>query len=192
LDQAENWLYSDESEGAQKSTFVEQLNKLKAVGDVAVRLQSEYEQREERIRSAASLINSYKEFAESQDEKFAHISSEKKVTVIAKCSELECWISDVTAKQDRLSKYEQPVFTVSELSAKCKELSQFVDPIMRTPKPKPAPAPEPTKDSEKKAGEGEPSEMRDEENAPVNEATIEKESESCKPVEQANESMNVD
>src|SRR5690349_2721739 len=66
LDEAESWLYSDESEGAQKSVFVAQLDALRAIGQPAVKRQAEYVSRELRIQCAKALINSYKEFVDSQ------------------------------------------------------------------------------------------------------------------------------
>lgn len=158
LDDTEQWLYSEEGEEAQKSVFVEKLNALKAVGDAATRRLFEFEHRDTHLANLANLLATYEEFVQSQDPKFAHIDTSKRETVSRKCQEVQKWLSDAQAKQERLSKCDDPFLTLASIDAKCKELSAVCEPVMRTPKPveKPKPADGPAKaaDGPAKAAEG--------------------------------------
>jgi heat shock protein 4 len=76
LQEAEDWLYSEEGEDATKSQYVERLDKLKVMGDP---IQLRWKESEDRPKAASELrevLNTYLTAAQSGDEKYSHLPEE--------------------------------------------------------------------------------------------------------------------
>jgi heat shock protein 4 len=84
LQEAEDWLYSEDGEDATKSQYVERLDKLKVMGDP---IQLRWKESEDRPKAAAELrevTNTFLSAAQSGDEKYSHLSQEDLDKVVSK------------------------------------------------------------------------------------------------------------
>ena len=81
--EAEDWLYSDEGEDANKSAYIAKLDELKKLGDpVAFR----WREGEDRAKAAAALrevIDNFMSLAQSEDEKYSHIEEADRTKVVS-------------------------------------------------------------------------------------------------------------
>lgn len=137
LQEAEDWLYSEEGEDATKSAYVEKLDALKVVGDPIVARFREAEERPKAMAQLRATLNEYASQATSSDEKFAHISDSEKQKVVEKCATVQKWLDDQTARQAERPKNVDPVLTSAEILKKREEVIYFAIPILTKAKPKP-------------------------------------------------------
>lgn len=95
LQDAEDWLYTEEGEDAIKSVYVSKLDEVKAVGGpVALRCKED----EARPKAASQLREATNEFmtkAQSGDEKYSHLSEKDLESVVR--------ISSFSSSNPRLS-----------------------------------------------------------------------------------------
>mmetsp|Transcript_31152 Transcript_31152/g.67066 ORF Transcript_31152/g.67066 Transcript_31152/m.67066 type:complete len:824 (+) Transcript_31152:38-2509(+) len=144
------WLYGD-GETAGKDAFDSKLSELKVLGSPIELRRSETETRQGAIDGLKEAIIYYKAFVDSVDEKYAHISAEKRQTVTDKINETEDWLNKMKSKQDELPKTANPVLLTSEIEQRKNNLVIFSNAVVNTPKPKPAPKkPEETKKDDDK------------------------------------------
>merc|ERR1711933_648573 len=144
LMKAEDWLY--DNDGASKAQYIEKLDELKGLGDPVVWRFKEGGMRPEWVEALLGTIRNYKAVAETPAEKYGHISPDKLGKIVAKCSELETWLSDMMAKQDQIPKTERPVLICADMEKENQELAKFADAILKEPKSAP---PKETKKEEK-------------------------------------------
>jgi len=135
LTAAEDWLY-DNMEGT-KAQFIEKLDELKGTGDAVAWRFKEAGMREEWIAAVLGTIANYRAAAENPGEKYGHIAPEKLGKISTACGELEKWLGDMRAKQDKLEKHERPVLICAEMEKKNQELAKMADDILKEPKPAP-------------------------------------------------------
>ncbi|CAN8063416.1 unnamed protein product [Agarophyton chilense] len=157
LDEAENWIYSDEGDAASKSAFVERKSALQQKARPLLHRKKEFEERPVRINVLEASIDNYKKILVPGVEDYAHISEDKKKTA-QKCLEgASVWLSQEKAKQNKLAKDVDPALTCEALNAKFGEVDSICKPIMQTPKPKPK-VEEPSEDSktDKQSAEAHP------------------------------------
>lgn len=136
LQEAEDWLYSEEGEDATKSAYVAKLDWLKEIGDKVVFRYREVEERTRAISQLRETLNSYMAQATSQDEKYAHIDEKDKQAVIEKVATLQKWLEDQIVRQSERPKNVDPVLTSAEIGKKRDEIIYFAIPILTKPKPK--------------------------------------------------------
>ncbi|KAF8547383.1 heat shock protein 70 [Imleria badia] len=137
LQEAEDWLYSDEGEDATKSAYVARLDALKVIGDPIVARWSETEERPRAIAQLRTTLNDYLAQATSTDDKYAHIDDKDKTGVVEKCAMAQKWLEDQIARQAERPKNEDPVLRVADIVKKREEVLYFAIPILTKPKPKP-------------------------------------------------------
>jgi heat shock protein 4 len=138
LQEVEDWLYED-GEDETKGVYIAKLEELKKVGDpIEVRFK-EWEIRDSAVNQLVYCINSFREAAFSNDQKFEHIEISEKQKVINECSEAETWLIEKKQQQDALPKHANPVLLASDLKKKAETLDRFCKPIMTKPKPAPKP-----------------------------------------------------
>jgi heat shock protein 4 len=135
LMKAEDWLY--DNEGATKVQYMDKLDELKALGDPLVWRYKEDGMRGEWIEAVLGTVRNYRAAAENPGEKYGHIAADKLAKIVAKCTELEAWLTDLKAKQDKLSKTERPLLICADMEKKNQELAKFADEILKEPKPAP-------------------------------------------------------
>ncbi|KAH7928945.1 heat shock protein 70 [Leucogyrophana mollusca] len=140
LQEAEDWLYSEEGEDATKSAYVAKLDALKAIGDPIVFRYREAEERPKAISQLRQTLNDYISQATSADEKYAHIDEKDKQSVVEKSATLQKWLDDQIARQAERPKNSDPVLTSADILKKKDEIIYFAIPILTKPKPKPVKA----------------------------------------------------
>lgn len=136
LKESEGWLYTDEGEDATKSAYVSRLDALKKVGDP---ITTRYRESEGRVAAASQLresINHYMAEAQSDDEKYSHIDSTAKQTVVEKAATIQKWLEDQLVRQSERPKNTDAIISCEEILKKKEELIYFAVPIMTKPKPK--------------------------------------------------------
>ncbi|KAG6855608.1 hypothetical protein H0H87_000283 [Tephrocybe sp. NHM501043] len=137
LQEAEDWLYSEEGEDATKSAYVSRLDALKVLGDP---ITFRYKENDDRAKATAQLretLNNYMSQATSSDEKLAHIDEKDKQSVVEKVATVQKWLEDQTVRQSERPKNVDPVLTSAEIGKKRDEVIYFATPILTKPKPKP-------------------------------------------------------
>eukprot|EP00178_Gracilaria_changii_P025564 TRINITY_DN78741_c0_g1_i1.p1 TRINITY_DN78741_c0_g1~~TRINITY_DN78741_c0_g1_i1.p1 ORF type:complete len:880 (-),score=178.32 TRINITY_DN78741_c0_g1_i1:445-3084(-) len=176
LDDAENWIYSEEGDSASKSAFVERKSALYKKANPLFHRKKESEERPVRIKVLEASIDNYKKVLVPGIEEYAHITEENKKTA-QKCLEgASLWLAQEQKKQENLGKDMDPVLTCESLNAKLVEVDTICKPIMQTPKPKPkVEEKKPEGDGDEKAKEDEPTANGMETEKPISVEEIEKE-----------------
>jgi len=175
----EDWLY-DDGYDAEKSVYEAKLKELNGYFAEGETRAKELEDRPEAIEMLQSAIAKFSDFAASQSEDFAHISTENKQKVAAECATAQAWLADSEAKLKDLPLTQDPPVKSSEFKAKATALTGVCAPIMNTPKPLPV-EPEPAP-----AAEGDAA-------APAAEAAAEgAEAPPAEPTESKADNMDVD
>lgn len=137
LDDCENWIYSDEGEKANKSTFTTKRSNLVSKAYPILMRKKEDEERPVQINLLHGTIEYYKKLAVPGLEEYAHIAQDQKDKVI-KCVEgAALWLKAEVAKQETVAKDVDPVLKCAAIQAKREEVDKVCGPIEKTPKPKP-------------------------------------------------------
>jgi heat shock 70kDa protein 4 len=136
LQEAEDWLYSEEGEDASKSAYVSKLDALKALGDPITNRWKESEERSRSISQLRETINKYMSDATSADEKYNHIDEKDKQSVVEKVATVQKWLEDQIVRQSERPKNVDPVLTSGEILKKKDEIIYFCHPLLAKPKPK--------------------------------------------------------
>merc|ERR1719229_575464 len=105
LTEMEDWVY-EEGDNANKTAFLERLKQLKDIGDPMEYRLWENEHREQRVNNFKKLIFKYQQWPNDSkdDEKYSHITDEKKQQVMKYANDSDAWITNNLIKQDRLKK----------------------------------------------------------------------------------------
>mmetsp|Transcript_58560 Transcript_58560/g.92982 ORF Transcript_58560/g.92982 Transcript_58560/m.92982 type:complete len:832 (-) Transcript_58560:85-2580(-) len=135
LMKAEDWLY--DNEGATKTQYMDKLDELKAHGDPVTWRFKEEGMRAEWTEAVLGTVRNYRMAAETPGDKYGHIAADKLSKIVAKCVELESWLNDMKAKQEKTPKTERPVLICADMEKKNQELAKFADEILKEPKPAP-------------------------------------------------------
>ena len=136
LQEAEDWLYSEEGEDATKSAYVGKLDGLKALGDPITNRWKESEERSRLISQLRETGNRYMSDATSGDEKYSHIDEKDKQAVVERVATVQKWLEDLIAKQSERPKNVDPVLTSAEILKKKDVIIYFCHPLLSKPKPK--------------------------------------------------------
>ncbi|KAH8107653.1 heat shock protein [Cristinia sonorae] len=155
LQEAEDWLYTEEGEDATKSAYVARLDALKVLGDPITNRYRESEERSKVISQLRETINKYMSEATSSDDKYSHIEEKDKQSIVEKCATIQQWLEDQIARQTERAKNVDPVLKSSEVLKKRDEIIYFATPILTKPKPK-VPTPTPTGQDTPKSGQETP------------------------------------
>ena len=137
LQDAEDWLYTEEGEDAKKSAYVSRLDALKVLGEPIANRYRENEARAQRISELRDSLNLYLSQATSADEKYSHIDEKDKHSIVEKVATIQKWLDDQIARQSERPKNVDPVLTGADILKKKDEIMYFAIPIMSKPKPKP-------------------------------------------------------
>jgi len=141
MDSMENWLYSDEAEHANKSTFVSKLEDLRKFGGPAEERYREAEERPLAVRELQDAINEYAALASSTDAAYEHISAEDREKVKNEVRQAADWLGSKQSEQGAKRKTDPVAVTSREIRVKRDSLQYSCRPIMNKPKPA-APKPE--------------------------------------------------
>ncbi|KAJ7232076.1 heat shock protein 70 family [Mycena rebaudengoi] len=137
LQEAEDWLYTEEGEDATKSAYVERLDSLKVLGDPITFRYKESEARQSSIAQLRETLNTYMAQATSSEDKYSHIDEKDKQSVVEKVATVQKWLEDQIVRQAESPKNVDPVLKSAEIGKKRDEVIYFATPILTRPKPKP-------------------------------------------------------
>ncbi|KAE8225021.1 hypothetical protein CF319_g2174 [Tilletia indica] len=135
LTSAEDWLYSEDGEDANKSAYVEKLEGLHKLGNPITARWSESIERPKAASALRDAVNLYMGQATGGDEKFSHITDEEKQKVIEQCALAEEWLQNGLAKQAELPKNVDPKITAAQMLKKKDDIHFACSPIMNKRKP---------------------------------------------------------
>lgn len=141
LDEMENWLYEDEAETANKSTFVTKLDSLKAFGQPAVSRCKENDERPIALAELQATIREYTDFVASTDPAYAHITPEERSKAQGYVAEVADWVAAKTAQQSGRQMYDDLAVTCQEIKTKRTNLIYDCNVIRNKTKPTPPAAP---------------------------------------------------
>ncbi|OCF74005.1 heat shock 70kDa protein 4 [Kwoniella mangroviensis CBS 8886] len=137
LQEAEDWLYTEEGEDATKSAYVSRLDALKVKGDPIVLRWKESEERPKAAAATREALNTYLNAAQSGDEKYNHISQEDLQKVIDATANTLSWLENQLVRQSEKPKNVNPVVTSAEINKRKEEAVFTCAGILNRPKPKP-------------------------------------------------------
>lgn len=137
LDEAEEWIYSEEGEKANKSTFNDRKAVLVAKAAPMLNRKREREERPAAISALEAALESYKKLAVPTAEEYAHIAQPEKEKALKCVESAALWLKDASEKQNSLALHVDPSLTCAAISAKQSEVDTLCGPIERTPKPVP-------------------------------------------------------
>ena len=137
MQQAEDWLYTEEGEDATKPVYVQRIDALHALADPVINRYKEAEQRTRVVSELRETLNNYLTQATSGEERFAHIEDKDKQTIVERVATIQKWLDDQIARQSERAKNVDPVLTSAEVLKRRDEVVYFASPIMGRPKPKP-------------------------------------------------------
>jgi hypothetical protein len=162
LEQAEEWLYSDEGYDpaiTPRDAFVSRLETIQGLVAPLHRRMWESHNRQEAFNSLIAACDKFERWCnqESQSERYEHIPSDKVNEVRSESEATRNWGYDMLSAQGNLGIDQDPVVTVGQIQDRIKALENKCNKVLRIPKPKPAPTAENT--------EGETQETSNEETA---------------------------
>jgi heat shock protein 4 len=164
------WLYDDGADVAR----VEYETRLKAVKDLAEKLNLRYREWEEvppALEALQQTINSLRNEAQSREEKYAHIKEEELQKVNLQCDDAHKYLEEKMEAYQARGKANDPVFLSSDLKMRTENLNINCKKILNTPKP--IPKKEEPKKEEPKKEEPKPEEPKTEEKPAAKEPTVE-------------------
>eukprot|EP00285_Hemiselmis_virescens_P017845 CAMPEP_0173379466 /NCGR_PEP_ID=MMETSP1356-20130122/2399_1 /TAXON_ID=77927 ORGANISM="Hemiselmis virescens, Strain PCC157" /NCGR_SAMPLE_ID=MMETSP1356 /ASSEMBLY_ACC=CAM_ASM_000847 /LENGTH=841 /DNA_ID=CAMNT_0014332803 /DNA_START=62 /DNA_END=2587 /DNA_ORIENTATION=- len=135
LDEMENWLYEDEAETAQKSTFIAKLDQLKTYGGPCVERAREADERPLAFAELDKQIAFFTNFSMTTDAAYDHISQEDRDKVKGFADEAKSWASGKQAEQGAKKTHEPLAVTAAEIRQKAQQLGWDCTPIQKKPKP---------------------------------------------------------
>ncbi|WWC66204.1 uncharacterized protein I206_100105 [Kwoniella pini CBS 10737] len=136
LQEAEDWLYTEEGEDATKSAYVQRLDALKTKGDPIVLRWKESEERPKAAASCRETLNTYLNAAQSGDEKYSHISQEDLQKVIDASANTLSWLENQLVRQSEKPKNVNPIVLSSEITKRKEEVTFTCAAILNKPKPR--------------------------------------------------------
>ncbi|OCF37659.1 heat shock 70kDa protein 4 [Kwoniella heveanensis BCC8398] len=149
LQEAEDWLYSEEGEDATKSAYVQRLDALKVKGDPIALRWSENDARPKAAAALRETLNTYLSAAQGGEEKYSHIDEADKTKVIEKCATTQQWLEDQLVRQSEKPKNVDPKLTSAEINKRREDVVYTCAAIMNKPKPKPKVETPPTTETPK-------------------------------------------
>jgi len=155
LNGAEEWLYNGDGYDTTKSKYVEKLGELQKLSQPITERKFESTARPAAVDELRKEVEDYKKWANTQEEKYAHISEADRAKVKAACKDAEGWVYDMLEKQGDVLPTAPPAFRAADVAAKKKALIGACKPI-KTQAPPPPPAPEKKEEppAEEKAADG--------------------------------------
>lgn len=118
---AEDWMYSDESESANIGTFKAKLLSVRKIGDTILNRIQEASLRPASIKAILEFVKDSKQTASEWSKKKPWITEEETESMHSMLDELKTWVEDKAADQEKKLAHEDPVLQVSEMKKKLEE-----------------------------------------------------------------------
>jgi len=126
LERAEDWLYDHLDDG--KQVFEEKLAELRVLGDPVERRFKEECRRGELSRALEEAVASYK--ASSQRARHKLVDRDRLRGLERACDDAVAWLADMTTRQARLPKCEEPLLDCASIEARTEELARLADAVL--------------------------------------------------------------
>lgn len=142
LEQAEEWLYSDEGYDPAVTPLGEFVTRLESLQTLVAPLHRRLWETQNRQSAFDALISSCDRFQrwcnqESKEERYSHIAAEKVDEVRQESDQARNWCYEMLSAQGSLSFEQDPIVTVSQINDRLKTMEKACNRIIHTPKPKP-------------------------------------------------------
>ncbi len=141
LDDAEEWLYSDEGFESTKSKYAAKLEDLQRIGSLPEARMKEEAMRPEMVGRVRKAVEAYMRFVNSTDGKYDHIEQKAKDEVRSMAEGVGSWLNDKLTELGKCPMTEPASVTVKDIENKLFELHGKCKPVKNKPKPKPTPKP---------------------------------------------------
>ncbi|PVU87095.1 hypothetical protein BB561_006463 [Smittium simulii] len=135
LMETEDWLYTEEGENADFSTYSQKIENLKAVGDLVIERAIEASNRPAASKQLRESIYHWAEIVSSSDSKYSHILSEEKDKILAFIDKTQTWLDEQTERQSKCPLYEAPILFAHQINKERENMIRFASTIMSKPKP---------------------------------------------------------
>jgi len=99
LNEAEDWLYNGDGYETTKSKYVEKLGNLQDLSAPITERKFEATARPAAVEELKKEAQEYLKWANTSEEKYAHISEDDRAKVRAACNDAETWVNDMLGKQ---------------------------------------------------------------------------------------------
>jgi len=155
LEKAEAWLYG-EGKNTSKEAYLKKIDDLKFLGNPIDRRNKEYSQLPEFIQNFGQMLTSYESIVTSNDDKYAHITSEERKPVLESIVNNRKWLQELTAKIQSANRAEEPPVKCQEITDTLNNFVNEYSKVINKIKPKPQEPPKQEKKDivdENKSGE---------------------------------------
>ncbi|KAJ7586402.1 heat shock protein 70 family [Mycena floridula] len=163
LNEAEEWLYTEEGESATKGLYVSTLASLKEKGDVVVNRWKEDEGRRAGIASLRETLDGFEERVGALDVSTDTKLAAEREKVLERIALDRKWLEDSIIRQMERRKDVDPILTVAEMAKRRDEVIYAANPVLvkgkKVPPKEEAPKEEAKKDEKEERPEDGPSEM---------------------------------
>ncbi len=139
LDDAEEWLYSDEGFDSTKSKYATKLEDLQSIGNLPEMRKREETMRPGAVKRLRQSVETYLKFVNSSDSKYDHIEQKEKHEVRSMADAAGLWLNEKLTELGKRPVTEPASVTVKDIENKLSELLGKCKPIMNKSKPKPKP-----------------------------------------------------
>mmetsp|Transcript_5860 Transcript_5860/g.5102 ORF Transcript_5860/g.5102 Transcript_5860/m.5102 type:complete len:221 (-) Transcript_5860:355-1017(-) len=160
LQASEDWLYGDGAK-ASKDVYQNKFEELATFGSPIFRRYNEYQNLPDVVAAFMQTLENYQAVVASNDDKYAHITSEERKPVLESIANNKKWLSTISQQVADAKRDQEP-------PVKCQEIVEthknFINEYRRViEKEKPKPKAEPKKEEETaKNGEKKEGDMKDE------------------------------
>eukprot|EP00168_Porphyra_purpurea_P008516 TRINITY_DN2079_c0_g1_i1.p1 TRINITY_DN2079_c0_g1~~TRINITY_DN2079_c0_g1_i1.p1 ORF type:complete len:1069 (+),score=357.60 TRINITY_DN2079_c0_g1_i1:425-3208(+) len=149
LNAAEEWIYSEEGEEANKSAFVARRDALVSATSGMLQRKKEADNRLPTASQLRAMAARFRTAAGGAD--LDHVTGEEKDKVVREADDAERWVDERLAAQASVASDVDPVVTVDDIRRRGSAMSAVCTPIVTRPKPPPPAPPAPAKEETPKA-----------------------------------------
>ncbi|KAF0686372.1 Aste57867_21816 [Aphanomyces stellatus] len=134
VDATEEWLY-DDGEDLDAAAYNERFGGMRDQLDAMIFRVTEITALPEAIKKAEQYAISTKDLMEQWTTEKPQVTEAERADIVAKVDELQEWLVDEKAKQDKVAKHEAPVFTSTQVLKKISSIKKLVTALGKKPKP---------------------------------------------------------
>lgn len=98
----------------------------------------EHTSRPEAVKKATHQLSAVKQLVGEWEETMPQITTEEKEKLLETVNRIQSWITDNTEAQSKLTAFEQPAFTSTEVQNQLKPLTAQLEKLLKKPKPAPS------------------------------------------------------
>lgn len=154
LNAAEEWIYSEEGEEANKSAFVARRDALVSATSGMLSRKKEADNRLPIAGQLRAMAARFRAAAGGPD--LDHVGDDEKDKVVREADDAERWLEERLAQQATTATDVDPVVTCEDIRRRGTTMSNFCTPVVTRPKPPPPPPPAPAPKEEAPKAEGAP------------------------------------